>query len=183
MSQFILLYETVNLDERLMWGGIIFFLLFFLGVVAEYIDSLNLFYYRKVFFKVGDIEITYWYKWKLFTSKGSPFFIWRKMKMKNTMMGTESEHILDPVSEKGHILYFYFDHNYETHTGMLFDALVVRDSDISMGFDVYSLDYLGTHYVYEKREEKTEYLGMIERGKFYKTEGMFRNVESRELNY
>ena len=98
-------------------------------------------------------------------------------------MKTESEHILDPVSEKGHILYFYFDHNYETHTGMLFDALVVRDSDISMGFDVYSLDYLGRHYVYERRQDQTEYLGMIERGKFYKTEGMFRNVESRELNY
>ncbi|MEP2025577.1 MAG: hypothetical protein ABJH98_06510 [Reichenbachiella sp.] len=183
MISLILINGTATLDERLIWGGIIFFTLFFLGVVAAYIDSLNLFYYRKVFFKVGDLEITYWYKWKLFTSKGSPFFIWRKMKMKNTMMGTESEHILDPVSEKGHILYFYFDHNYETHTNMLFDALVVRDSDISMGFDVYSLDYLGTHYVYERREEKTEYLGMIERGKFYKTEGMFRNVESRELNY
>lgn len=179
----ILLNGTVTLDERLIWVGIIFFSLFFVGVVLAYIDSLNLFYYRKVFFKVEDIEITYWYKWKLFTSKGSPFFIWRKLKIKNTLMKTESEHILDPVSEKGHILYFYFDHNYETHTGMLFDALVVRDSDISMGFDVYSLDYLGRHYVYERRQDQTEYLGMIERGKFYKTEGMFRNVESRELNY
>lgn len=183
MISLLLLDGTVTLDERLIWGGIAFFSLFFLGVVAAYIDSLNLFYYRKVFFKVGDIELTYWYKWKLFTSKGSPFFIWRKLKMKNTVTDMESEYILDPVSEQGHILYFYFDHNYETHTGMLFDALVVRDSDISMGFDVYSLDYLGRHYVYERREEKTEYLGMIERGKFYKTEGMFRNVQSRELNY
>lgn len=183
MNFSILLNETITLDERIIWAGFIFFGLFLLGVVAAYIDSLNLFYYRKVNFRIDDIEITYWYKWKLFTSKGSPFFIWRKMKMKNHVTNMESEYILDPVSEKGHILYFYFDHNYETHTGMLFDAMVVRDTDISMGFDVYSLDYLGRHYVYERREEETEYLGMIERGQFYESEGMFRNVESRELNY
>ena len=94
-----------------------------------------------------------------------------------------TEYIMDPVSEKGHILYFYFDHNYETYTGMLFDALVVRDSDVSMGFDIYSLDYLGKYYVYERREKETEYLGMIERGVFYESEGQFRNVKSRELNY
>lgn len=95
----------------------------------------------------------------------------------------EAEYVLDPVSENGHVLYFYIDHNYQTHTGMLFDALVVRDSDISMGFDLYSLDNLGRHYVYERREEHTEYVGMIESGAFYKSEGMFRNVESKELNY
>jgi len=164
-------------------GGSIFFGISLLGILAYYLDSLNLFYYRKVNFRVGDIEVTYWYKWKLFASKGSPYFIWRKIKFENADTKMTSEYIMDPVSEKGHILYFYFDHNYETHTGMLFDALVVRDTDVSMGFDIYSLDYLGKYYVYERREEQTEYLGMIERGQFYESEGDFRNVKSRELNY
>ncbi len=99
------------------------------------------------------------------------------------MTNQESEHIMQPVSEKEHILYFYLDNNYKTYTGVLFDAVVVRDADVSMGFDLYSTDYLGKNYVYERRKESTEYLGMIERGKFYKTEGMYRNVNSKELNY
>lgn len=164
-------------------GFSIFFFLFIVGTIAYYLDSLNLWYYRKVKFEFEDIEVTYWYKWKLLIDKGSPFFIWRKVKFVNKSTNMSVEHIIDPVSEEGHILYFYIDHNYTTHTGMLFDAIVIRDSDVSMGFDLYSLDYLGKHYVYERREDQTEYIGMIERGKFYKSEGMFRNVKSRELNY
>ncbi|WP_221409104.1 hypothetical protein [Reichenbachiella versicolor] len=164
-------------------GSLIFFGLFMLCSVAYYIDSLHLFYYRKVNFRIDDLEISYWYKWKLFTSNSSPFFVWRKIKFKNHMTNQESEHIMQPVSEKEHILYFYLDNNYKTYTGVLFDAVVVRDADVSMGFDLYSTDYLGKNYVYERRKESTEYLGMIERGKFYKTEGMYRNVNSKELNY
>lgn len=171
------------MPEGVIIGLTVFFSVFMLATIAYYIDSLNLFYYRKVNFRFDDLEVTYWYKWKLFTSKGSPFFIWRKIKFENHTTKQVSEHIIDPVSEKGHILYFYIDHNYTTHTGMLFDAIVIRDTDVSMGFDLYSLDYLGKHYVYERREDQTEYIGMIERGVFYKSEGMFRNVESRELNY
>lgn len=180
----ILQTTTANIDPATLWWiGLISAAMVGLLALVFYFDSLNKIYYRKVNFTVGDIEVTYWYKWKWFTSKGSPYFIWRKIKFENHEMKTSAEYPLDPVSEKGHILYFYFDHNYETQTGMLFDALVVRDTDISMGFDVYSLDYLGKHYVYEKRVENTEYLGMIERGKFYESEGWFRNVESKELNY
>ncbi|UXP31893.1 hypothetical protein N6H18_16225 [Reichenbachiella agarivorans] len=170
-------------NNTMLVSGMVFFLVMILLAAAYYIDSLNLFYYRKVKFRFEDVEVTYWYKWKIFASKGSPFFIWRKIKFENFSTRMISEHVIDPVSEKGHILYFYLDHNYHTHTGMLFDAIVVRDADISMGFDLYSLDYLGRQYVYEKREGETEYLGMIEAGKFYESEGMFRNVESRELNY
>lgn len=162
---------------------LVFFVLFTLGCLTYYIDSLLLFYYRKVRFRVDDLEITYSYKWKLFSMKSSHFFIWRKIKFKNHMTDQVAEYILQPVLEKDHVLYFYLDHNYETLTGMLFDAVVVRDADISMGFDLYSVDYLGKHYVYERREEVTEYLGMIERGEFYESEGMFRNVHSKELNY
>lgn len=183
MYNSLLLDGTITLDEKIVWVGSVFFIILLAGVLFAYIDSHNIFYYRKVNFKVYDIEVTYWYKWKLLASKSSPFFIWRKVKMKNHLTNMTCEYTLDPVREKGHILYFYFDHNYETHTGMLFDALVIRDSDISMGFDVYSLDYLRRHYVYERREGKTEFLGMIERGKFYQSDGMFRNVESKELNY
>ena len=154
-----------------------------LGAVAYYIDSLHLFYYRKVMFEVEDLEVVYQYKWKLFTVKTSHFFIWRKIEFYNKLTKQRSVHEMLPVSEQGHILYFYLDHNYQTYTGMLFDAVVVRDEDISMGFDLYSTDYLGKNYVYERRADQTEYLGMIERGKFYKSEGMYRNVHSRELNY
>lgn len=183
MLSYLILQTTILLDEWIVWGGAIFSVLFMLLVIAVYIDSLHWLYYKKVNFKIGDIEVTYWYKWKLFTSKGSPYFIWRKVKLENHVTKMKQEQVLDPVSEQGHVLYFYFDHNYKTHTGMLFDALAIRDSDISMGFDIYSLDYLGSHYVYERREQSTEYLGMIEGGKFFKTEGMFRNVASKELNY
>ena len=172
----------MNYQEVLI-GVVSFGGLFIVFSIVYYIDSLNRFYYRKVYFEFDDIEVRYWYKWKLFTSKGSPFFIWRKIKFHNKSTKQKSEHIIDPVSEQGHVLYFYLDHNYTTHTGMLFDAIVIRDTDVSMGFDLYSLDYLGKNYVYEKREDQTEYIGMIERGIFYKSEGMFRNVESRELNY
>lgn len=170
-------------SEGLLIGIFIFFSVFMLGSIAFYIDSLNLFYYRKVKFKIEEVDVTYYYKWKLFTSKGSPFFIWRKIKFENHDTKMVSEHIIDPVSEEGHVLYFYLDHNYKTYSGMLFDAIVIRDSDVSMGFDMYSLDYLDKHYVYERREGETEYFGMIERGEFYKSEGMFRNVISKELNY
>ena len=172
------MFDSIIIPGALIFGG-----LFMLFTIAYYIDSLNIFYYRKVFFDFDDVEVTYWYKWKLFTSKGSPFFIWRKIKLYNKTTQQRAEHIIDPVSEQGHILYFYLDHNYTTHTGMLFDAIVIRDTDVSMGFDLYSMDYLGKNYVYERREDQTEYIGMIERGIFYKSEGMFRNVESRELNY
>ncbi|MGL1887752.1 MAG: hypothetical protein OCD76_14645 [Reichenbachiella sp.] len=165
------------------FGGLGVLLIFTFVFVAYYLDSLNYFYYKKVNFKFDDLEITYWYKWKLLASKGSPFFIWRKVKIVNHSTNQESEHEIDPVSENGHVLYFYIDHNYKTSTGMLFDAIVIRDSDVSMGFDLYSTDYLGKQYVYEKREESTEYMGMIEQGIFYKSEGMYRNVESKELNY
>jgi hypothetical protein len=177
--------ETTSIltQNNIYIGGLIFIAVFMVLVVAVYIDSLNFLYYRKVEFKVGDIDVVYWYKWKWFTSSASPYFIWRKIKLSNSSTNMKCEYILDPVREKGHILYFYFDHNYKTHTGMLFDALVIRDSDISMGFDVYSLDQLGKHYVYERRTEKTEYLGMIERGEFYESDGMFRSVDSSELNY
>lgn len=173
----------MSLDSNLFIGSFIFMFIFLLLVVVVYIDSLHFLYYRKVEFVVGDIQVTYWYKWKWFTSRASPYFIWRKLKLHNTSTGMKSEYVLDPVREKGHILYFYFDHNYATYTGMLFDALVIRDADISMGFDVYSLDHLGKYYVYERRLENTEYLGMIEGGEFFKSEGMFRNVDSNELNY
>lgn len=163
-------------------GSILLFVVVLI-VAVYYVDSLRNVYYRKVNFRFEDIEVTYWYKWKLLASKGSPYFIWRKVKMHNHTTKQSSEYVIDPVSESGHILYFYLDHNYKTNAGMLFDAIVIRDSDISMGFDVYSLDYLGKQYVYEKREEETEYIGMIESGKFYVSEGMFRNIESRELNY
>ncbi len=169
--------------EEFIMGVIIMCGVFMLCAIAYFIDSLNLFYYRKVKFEFEDVEVTYLYKWKLFTSKGSPFFIWRKVKFYNKTTDMKAEYVIDPVSEQGHILYFYLDHNYTTHTGLLFDAIVIRDTDVSMGFDLYSLDYLGKHYVYEKREDQTEYIGMIERGVFYKSEGMFRNVESKELNY
>lgn len=178
-----IILNILKLSEPVVIIGVIFFLLSMILVVAYYVDSLNLFYYRKVHFRFQEVEVTYWYKWKLFTSKGSPYFIWRKIRFKNHETKMELEHIIDPVCEQGHILYVYLDHNYETHTGMLFDAIVIRDSDVSMGFDLYSLDYLGKDYVYERREGDTEYVGMIERGKFYESEGMFRNVESRELNY
>ncbi len=171
------------ISEGVLIGVFIFFSLFMVGTILYYIDSLNLFYYRKVVFKIEEVEVIYQYKWKLFTSKDSPFFIWRKIKFINHETKMEAEHIIDPVSEQGHIMYIYLDHNYKTYTGMLFDAIVIRDSDVSMGFDLYSLDYLGKHYVYERREDQTEYIGMIERGKFYKSEGMFRNVKSKELNY
>ncbi|MBU2913793.1 MULTISPECIES: hypothetical protein [Reichenbachiella] len=172
-----------EVSDGLLLGGLVFFLLIGLILVAYYIDSLNLFYYRKVNFRYEDIEVTYWYKWKLLTSKGSPYFIWRKIRFENHSTKMITEHEIDPVSEEGHILYFYLDQNYQTHTGMLFDVLVVRDSDVSMGFDVYSLDYLDKAYVYERRVGETEYIGMVERGKFYESEGMFRNVQSKELNY
>ncbi|MFY0627278.1 MAG: hypothetical protein JXR07_13340 [Reichenbachiella sp.] len=171
------------ISESLLIVVLSFFSVFMLISIAFYIDSLNLFYYRKVTFMIDDVEVTYWYKWKLFTGRKSPFFIWRKIKMVNHMTNMTMERVIEPVSENGHVLYFYIDHNYKTHTGMLFDALVIRDADVSMGFDLYSLDYLENHYVYERREDETEYMGMIERGKFYKSEGMFRNVKSKELNY
>ncbi|MCV9385696.1 hypothetical protein [Reichenbachiella ulvae] len=175
--------NILKLNEPVVIFGIVFFIIISIIILLYYIDSLNLFYYRKVKFTFENVDITYRYKWKLFTSKGSPYFIWRKIEFINHDTKMTSEHIIDPVSEEGHILYFYLDHNYKTHTGMLFDALVVRDADVSMGFDLYSLDYLGKDYVYERREGETEYIGMIERGKFYESEGMFRNVKSRELNY
>ncbi|PIB35835.1 hypothetical protein BFP72_10745 [Reichenbachiella sp. 5M10] len=170
-------------NEAFFVAGAVFSALFLLAIVAYYIDSLNLFYYRKVNFRFEDIEVTYFYKWKLLTSKGNPYFIWRKIRFQNHSTGMGAEYVMDPVCEKGHIVYIYLDQNYRTHTGMLFDVIAVRDSDVSMGFDLYSLDELGKHYVYARRDGETEYIGMIERGKFYESEGMFRNVESKELNY
>ena len=57
MLSYLILQTTIQIDERIVWGGAVFSVLFMLLVIAVYIDSLHWLYYRRVNFKIGDIEV------------------------------------------------------------------------------------------------------------------------------
>lgn len=161
---------------------IIILLAVIVPALVLYIDSLNLFYYKKVELELGDLFITYWYKWSVFADPDDTNYTYRKVKIHDRKYDKKVEHILHPSTAKNNFLYFYWDKNYEISPMLYMNVLVLRDAVVSMGIDPVTLEYLDINYIFKRREE-TEYIGKIEEGEYIPSSGTFQTVESSELNY
>lgn len=153
-----------------------------LPAIVLFVDSLNLFYYKKVEFELDDLIVTYWYKWSVFGDRDNTNYTYRKIKLYHKKYDKKIEHYLNPSTAKDNFLYFYWDKAFEISPMLYMNVLVIRDTAVSMGIDPVTLEYLDHQYIFQRREE-TEYIGKILEGEYIPSGGTFQEVESHEFNY